>query len=105
MQPDDEIFIPQDDLYVLAWEINPREFPNSTENNTTPTHTDAADASNNLGEEASTPGEIFTDVNLRSTGPHENGNFEPPKKILSESTNDWLDDHQLLGGSDTTVPE
>ena len=36
LQPDDEIIIPQDDLYVLTWETNSGEFPNSTEKNTIP---------------------------------------------------------------------
>ena len=46
LQPDDEIIIPQDDLYVITWETNFGEFPNSTEENSIPTRREALDTSN-----------------------------------------------------------
>ena len=55
--------------------------------------------------DASPPDEIFTDVNLRSTGPQENEKIESPEKTRSVRTNDELGDQQLSGGSDTIVPE
>ena len=105
LQPDDEFVIPQDDFYVITWETNFGEFPNLNEGNMIPTRIDSADTYNSLGEDASPAGEILTDVNLRSTGPHENDNFVSPEKIRSERMNDWLDDQQSSGGSDTIVPE
>ena len=105
MQPDDDIIIPQDDLYVITWETSFGEFPNSTEQVTIPRRLDTADTSNDIVDDASPPDEIFTDVDLRSTGPHENGNSESFPKTFPDGSNGWLDDQQSSGGSDTTVPE
>ena len=71
LQPDDEIIIPQDDFYVITWETNYVEFPNSAEEIAIPTSQDGLGTSNDSGNDALTPDEIFTDVDLRSTGPHE----------------------------------
>ena len=92
MQPDDDIIIPQDDLYVITWQTNLKEFPNSTEEITIPTRLDTADASDDIVDDASPPDEIFTDVDLRSTGPHENGNSESFPKTFPDGSNDWRDD-------------
>ena len=87
LQPDDEIVIPQDDLYVITWETNFGEFPDTDRTPVSP------------------PGETLTDVDLRSTGPHESDNFGPPAEINPESTNDCSDDQKSSGGSDTIVSE
>ena len=102
LHPDDEIIIPQDDLYVITWETNFGEFLDSAEKVTIPTRPSAADTFSGSAVDASPPDEIFTDVDLRSTGPSENEKFE---KTRSVRTNDELDDQQLSGGSDTIVPE
>ena len=44
-------------------------------------------------------------MDLRSTGPHHSDNPVPREKTPSEGTNDWLDDQQSSGRSDTIVPE
>ena len=58
LQADDEIIIPQDDLYIFSWETNFDDFPPNTEQqitpNDSPTHFDEQDA-------------IITDLDLRST--------------------------------------
>ena len=100
-----EILIPQDDLYVITWETTFGEVPNSTEEVPIPTRLDATDTSHGLVDDARPPGEIFTDVDLRSTGRHEKDNSELLDQTRSERTNDWLDDQQSSGGSDTIVPE
>ena len=105
LQPDDEIIIPQDDLYVITWETNFGEFPDSTEEVTNPTRPDTADTPYGVVDNASPSDEIFTDVYLLSTRRHQHDNPAPLEKTPSESTNDWLDDLQSLGGSDTIVPE
>ena len=105
MQPHDDIIIPQDDLYVLTWETTFGEFPDSTEETANPTRLDPADTPNGVVDNASPPDEIFTDVDLRSTGPHQSDNPVPLEKTPSHSTNDGLDDQQSSGGSDTIVPE
>ena len=70
-----------------------------------PTRLDAADTSNSPEDDTNFPGEMFTDVDYRTTGPHENENFYPNAKIPSERMFDPLDDQQSLGGSDNFVPE
>ena len=105
LQPDDEIIIPQDGLYVITWETNFEEFPDSTGETTNPTRLYTTDNPNDVTDNASPPYENFTDVDLRSTGPHHSDNPVPLDKTPSEGTNDRLDDQQSSGGSDTIVPE
>ena len=127
MHPDDEIILPQDDLHVITWETNFGEFPNSTEENTIPTCREALDTSNDSVNETRAPDEIFTDVefratglhendarapdeiftdaDFRSTGPHEKDDFATLEKTPSERINDWIDNQESSGGSDTIVPE
>ena len=105
LQPDDEIIIPQDDLCVITRETNFGEFPNSTEENKIPPCRENLDASNDHINDARAPDENFTDVDLRSTGPHENVDFASLEKTRSEHINDRIDDQQSSGGSDTIVPE
>ena len=63
LQADDEIIIPQDDLYIISWESNFDDFPPTTEQqiipNDSPTNFDEQDA-------------IITDLDLRSTRRQEN---------------------------------
>ena len=94
LQPDDEIIYPRDDLYVITWETNFGEFPDSTEDTANPTRLDTTHTPNDVMDNASPPDEIFTDVDFRSTGPHQSDNPVPPKKTPSEGTNDCLDDQQ-----------
>ena len=103
------------------------EFPNSAEEIAIPTSQDGLGTSNDSGKDALTPDEIFTDVDLRSsvphekdarapeeiftdvdlrsTGPHENDDFASLENTRSEHINDRIDDQQSSGGSDTIVPE
>ena len=105
LQPDDEIIIPQSDLYVITWETNFGEFPNSVEKTIFPTDLDATDASTDLVEVDTPPGEIFTDADLRSTGPHQNDDFDSTEKTSSDDLNNRPDEQKPSGGSDTIVPE
>ena len=47
---------------------------------------------NDIVNDASSPDEIFTEVDLRSTGPHENDDFASLEETRSERTNDGIDD-------------
>ena len=130
LQPDDEIIIPQDDLYVITWDTNFGEFPNSTEETAIPTCREALDTSNDYANNTRAPDEIFTDVDVTSTRPQENDARAPErqtklsptwtlgpqghtkmmnslrlKKTRSERINDGIDDQQSSGGSDTIVSE
>ena len=105
LQQDDEIVIPQDDLYVITWETNFEEFPNSAEKATFPTNLDATDASNDLVDVDSSPGEVFADVDLGSTGPHQNNDVDMTEQTFPDRLTDQTDDQQSSGGRDTIVPE
>ena len=105
LQLDDEIIIPQEDLYVITWETNFGEFPDSDEKVTIATRPSAADTSTGLVDDASTPDEIFTDVDLRSTEPPEKDESDMPEQTHSDRTYEPIDDQQSSGGSDTIVPE
>ena len=105
LQPDDEIIIPQDDLYVITWETNFGEFPNPTDEITIPTRLDVTDTPNGLVDDATKPGKIFTDVDVRSAGPHKHDNFDSTVNTCLASTDDRIENQQLPGGSDTIVPE
>ena len=105
LQPDDEINIPQDDLYVITWETNFGEFPNSVEKTTFPTNLDATDASNDLVEVDTPPGEVFTDADLRSTGPHQNDDFDFIEKTCSDGLNNHPDEQKLSGGAIPSCPK
>ena len=127
LHPDDEIIIPQDDLYVITWETNFGESPNITEDNTIPTRREALDTSNDYVNEVGAPDNIFTDVDIRSTGPqeidarkpdeiftdvdlgsigpHENDDFDSLEKTRLERLNDTYVEQRSPGGSDTIVPE
>ena len=80
LRPDDEIVIPQDDLYVITWETNFGEFPNSNAEVTISTRLDATDNSNSLEDDACPPDENFTEVDLRSTRPHDKEVFDLTKE-------------------------
>ena len=99
------IIIPQDDLYVITWETNFGEFPNFTKKTTISTNLDATDTSNGPVNDDSPPGGIFTDVDLESTGPHQNEDFVLTEKTCPDRLNDQFDDLQSSGGSDTIVAE
>ena len=128
LHPDEEIIIPQDDLYVITWETNFGEFPNSSDTNAIPTNRDSLHNSSNTDTDPMTQEEIFTDVDLRSTGPHhkkgasdsdnnfpgedlestrphQNDDFVLTEKTCSDGLNDYSDDQKSSGGSDTIVPE
>ena len=75
------------------------KFPNSTEEVTIPTRLDATDTSSGLVDDASPPGEIFTDMNFRSTGPHENDYSGSTERTRL----DQIENQQSSGGSDTIV--
>ena len=79
----DKIIIPQDDLYVITWETNFGDFPDSTEENSFPSCRETLDASNDHDNDARAPDKNFTDVDLRSTGPHENDARAPDENFTN----------------------
>ena len=94
LQPDD----------VNTWETNFGEFPDSAGKVTIPIPPSAADTSTGLAD-AVTPDEIFTDVDLRSTEPHEMDDSDLPERICSNRTNEPIDDQQSSGGTILSCPK
>ena len=72
---------------------------------TIPTRLDVTDTPIGLVNDATTPDEVFTVVDLGSTGPHENDDFDLTGKTRLDRTDDRIDDQQSSIGSDTIVPE
>ena len=105
LQPDDESIIPQDDLYVITWETNFGEFPDSDETVTIPTRPSAADTSTGLADDANMPDEIFTDVDFRSTEPHKKVDPVMPEQTRSDRTYEPIDDQQSSGGAILSCPK
>ena len=58
LQADDEIIIPQDDLYIISWETEFAEFP---------PHLDTGDTPDDFPTNSDQPDAINTDLDLRST--------------------------------------
>ena len=67
LQPDDEIVIPQDDLYVITWETNFGDFESGRRNATNELPTERAENTSDAADIAEQPDQILTDVDLRST--------------------------------------
>ena len=101
----DKIIIPQDKIYVITWETNLGDFPNSDRDVTIPTRLDSTDISINSDDYTNLPGEDFTDVDIQSTGPDQNENIDQNAKTPLERVYDQVDDQQSSGGSETIVPE
>ena len=80
-------------------------FPIRPKKTTFPTNLDATDASNDLVDVDSSPGEVFTDVDLGSTGPHQNNDVDMTEQTCPDRLTDQTDDQQSSGGRDTIVPE
>ena len=105
LQPEDEIISPQDDLYVITWETNFGEFPDSDEKVTIPTRPSAADTSTGLADDASTPDEIFTDVDLRSTEPTKRTSLICLNKHVQTARMNLLMTNNHQGGAILSCPK
>ena len=68
LQPDEEIVIPQDDLYVITWETNFSDLQTDHRNETHNQNNEQNTNSNDDTEAVEQPDQILTDVDLRSTG-------------------------------------
>ena len=105
LQPDDEIIIPQDDLYVVTWETNFGDFPNLDENSKNNTRLDDTDTTTGLAQADSSPDEILTGADLESTEPHQNDDFEMTEETYPDRLIDPIDDHQSSGGAILSYPK
>ena len=105
MQPDDEIDIPQDDLYVITWETNFGDFESGRRNATYELPTERAETTSDAADIVEQPDKILTDVDLRSTRRDVTAE-SLPDQIMHESDNESTPDVKTSsGGRDTIVPE
>ena len=65
--PDEEIIIPQDDLYVITWETNFGDLQADHRNGTYDQNNERTTNSSDVSETVEQPDQILTDVDLRST--------------------------------------
>ena len=69
LQSDDEIVIPQDDLYVITWETNFGDFESGRCNATNELPTERAENTSDAADIAEQPDQILTDVDLGHDDP------------------------------------
>ena len=67
MQSDDDIVIPQDDLYVITWETIFGDFASGRRKATNELPTERAQSTSDAADFAEQPDQILTDVDLRFT--------------------------------------
>ena len=105
VQPNDEIVIPQDDLYVITWETKFGVFEAGRRNVIYDLPTERTENTSDAANDAEQPDQILTDVNLRSTR-RDMTDAILPDQILHESDDEIIhDDKTSSVGSDTIVPE
>ena len=105
LQPDDEIVIPQDDLYVITWETNFEDFASTRRQPTYEQSTERPEITSGEDTNFDQPDQILTDVDLQSTR-HDETEETLPERIMPDSDNDSIPGEETSsGGSDTIVPE
>ena len=96
LQADDEIIIPQDDLYIISWETNFDDFPPTAENRTIidefPTNSDEQDA-------------IITDLDLRSTRRQTNTDAAHVDDAENDSRSNEIDEADIRSARRQTNTE
>ena len=92
LQPDDEIVITQDDLYVIMWETNFGDFDSGRRNATHELPTERSENMSDAANEAEQPDQILTEVDLGSTR-RDTTEATLPDQIMHES-----DDETSSGG-------
>ena len=105
LQPDKEIVIPQDDLYVITWETNFGDFQSDHRTVTDDQQNERADNYRDTAETVELPDQILTDVDLRSTGRVTTDELISDPIPQEDDTEVFQDDKTSSGGSDTIVPE
>ena len=105
LQPDDEIVIPQDDLYVITWETNFGDFQSGRRNATYEQSTERAENTNDAAADFEQPDQILTDVDLRSTRRDATEETLPERTATDSEDETIPGDETSSGGSDTIVPE
>ena len=104
LQLDEEI-VPQDDLYVITWETNFGDLQIDHRNETYDQNNERTTNSSDATEALEQPGQILTDVDLRSTERTATDEIFPKPISQKDDAQSFHDDKTSSGGSDTIVPE
>ena len=104
LQPDEEIVISQDDLYVITWETNFGDLQADHRTETYDQNNERTTKSNDASEAVEQPDQILTVVDLRSTGRTMTDEIFPNPISQEDDAQSFHDDKTSSGGSDTIVP-
>ena len=96
MQPDEEIVIPQDDLYVITWETTFGDLQADHRNETYDQNNERTTNSSDDTEAVEQPGQILTDVDPRSTG-RPATDESSPNPISQDDAQSFHDDKSSSG--------
>ena len=105
LQPDEEIIIPQDDLYVITWETNFGDLQADHRNGTYDQNNEQTTNGSDVSETVQQPDQILTDVDLRSTGRTMTDEIFPNPISQEDDAQSFHDDKTTSRRSDTIVPE
>ena len=97
LQPDEEIIIPQDDLYVITWETNFGDLQADHRNGTYDQNNERTTNSSDVSETVDQPDQILTDVDLRSTGRTMTDEIFPNPKSQKNDAQSFHDDKTSSG--------
>ena len=92
MPPDDEIVVPQDNLYVITWETDSDDFESGRRDETHELPSERAESTNNAADIAEQPDQILTNVVLRFTERAAN------EKNLPDQNDDMIVENQSPRG-------
>ena len=105
LQPDDEIVIPQDDLYVITWETNFADFESGRRNATDELPTERAEITREAANADEQADQMLTNWDLQSTK-RDTTDATLPDKIMQESDDETIhDDKTSLGGPILSCPK
>ena len=104
LQPDEELVIPQDDLYVITWETNFGDLQADLRNGTYDQNNERTTNSSDISEAVEQPDQILTDVDLRSTGRTVTDEIFPNPISQEDDAQSFHNDKTSSGWSDTIVP-
>ena len=105
LQPDAEIVIPQDDLYVITWETYFGDLQADHRNGTYDQNHERTTNSSDDTEAVEQPDQILTDVDLRSTGRSTTDEIFPNPISQEGDAQSFHDDKFLQGGAILSCPK
>ena len=105
LQPNEEIVIPQDDLYVITWETNFGDLQADHRNETYDQNNERTTNSSDASEAVEQPDQILTDVDPRSTGRTMTDEIFPNPISQEGDAQSFHDDKTPSGGAKLSCPK